>query len=51
MDKNLLIISKNVVYTHPQNTLKADVVTLKTITKDTKIYMHSSSQKVEVSSK
>ena len=38
MDKNLLIISKNVVYTHPQNTLKADVVTLNTITKDTKIY-------------
>ena len=51
MDKNLLIISKNVVYTHPQNTLKADVVTLNTITKDTKIYMHNSSQKVEVSSK
>ena len=51
MDKNLLIISKNVVYTHPQNTLKADVVTLNTITKDTKIYMHNSNQKVEVSSK
>ena len=51
MDKNILIISKNVVYTHPQNTLKADVVTLNTITKDTKIYMHNSNQKVEVSSK
>ena len=51
MDKNLLIISKNVVYTHPQNTLKADVITLNTITKDTKIYMHNSNQKVEVSSK
>lgn len=51
MDKNILIISKNVVYTHPQNTLKADVITLNTITKDTKIYMHNSNQKVEVSSK
>ena len=51
MNKNLLIISKNVVYTNPQNILKADVVTLNTITKDTKIYMYNSNQKVEVSSK
>ena len=33
MKKNLLIISKNVVYTNPTNILKADVIELDTITK------------------
>ena len=32
MQKNLLIISKNVVYTNPDNILRADVVELDTIT-------------------
>ena len=50
MKKNLLIISKNVVYTNPNNILKADVVKLDTITKDTKIYMHNSKDKVNIES-
>ena len=50
MKKNLLIISKNVVYTNPNNILKADVVELDTITKDTKIYMHNSKDKVNIES-
>lgn len=51
MMNNLLIMSKNVIYTNPNNILKADVVELNTITKDTKIFMHNSTEKVEVKSK
>ena len=49
--KNLLIISKNVVYTNPNNILKADVIELDTITKDTKIFMHNSQDKVNIESR
>ena len=51
MMKNTLIMSKNVVYTNPDNILIADVVKLNTVTKDTKIFMHNSKEKVEVKSK
>ena len=49
--KNMLIISKNVVYTNPENILKADVIELDTITKDTKIFMFNSKKKVNVESR
>ena len=48
--KNMLIISKNVVYTNTENILKADVVELNTITKDTKIFMYNSKEKVNIES-
>ena len=51
MIKNILIISKNVVYTNPENILKADVIELDTITKDTKIFMHNNNKKVIVKSR
>ncbi len=51
MMKNILIMSKNVVFTNPDNILIADVVELNTVTKDTKIFMHNSNEKVEVKSK
>ena len=51
MMKNLLIISKNVVYTNPENILKADVVELDTLTKDTKIFMHNYKEKIVVKSR
>ena len=51
MKINLLIISKNVVYTNPNNILKADVVQLDTISKDTKIFMHNSKDKVKIESR
>ena len=51
MKKNLLIISKNVVYTNPTNILKADVVELDTITKNTKIFMYDSKDKVDIESR
>ena len=51
MRKNLLIISKNVVYTNPTNILKADVVEIDTITKNTKIFMHDSKDQVYIESR
>ncbi len=50
MLKNILIVSKNVVYTNPENILKADVIEVDTITKDTKIFMHNTKEKVNVES-
>ena len=51
MKKNLLIISKNVIYTNPNNILKADVIELDTITKNTKIFMYDSKDKVNLESR
>ena len=51
MIKNILIISKNVVYTNPENILKADVIELDTTTKDTKIFMYNSENKVNIKSR
>ena len=48
MIKNLLIISRNVVYKNFENTMRADVIELDTTTKDTKIFMYNSNQKVNV---
>ena len=50
MMKNILIISKNVVYTNPDNILKADVIEMNTITKNTKIFMHDSKDNVNIES-
>ena len=51
MIKNILIISKNVVYTNPENILRADIIELNTITKDTKISMYNSKNKVNIKSR
>ena len=48
MKKNLLIVSRNVVYKNLENTLRADVIELDTTTKDTKIFMYNSDEKVNV---
>ena len=50
MMKNMLIISKNVVYRNLENILKADVIELNTITKDTKIFMYNSNETVNIES-
>jgi len=50
MQNNILIISKNVVYKNLENTLNADVIELDTLTKNTKIYMHNTKNKVRVQS-
>ena len=48
MMKNLLTISRNVVYKNLENTMKADVIELDTTTKDTKIFMYNSNEQVNV---
>ena len=48
MMKNLLIISRNVVYKNFEKTMKADVIELDTTTKDTKIFMYDSNEQVNV---
>ena len=50
MLKNLIVISRNVIYQNFENILKADVIELDTITKDTKIFMHNSKRKVNIKS-
>ena len=48
MMKNLLIVSRNVVYKNLENTMKADVIELDTTTKDTKIFMYNSNEQVNI---
>lgn len=51
LSRNTMIISTNVVYTTPDNILKADVIEVKIDTKDIKIFMHENKKKVNVRSK
>ena len=51
IDRNTLIMSKNVVYTNLKNILKADVMEMNIQTKDTKIFMYDTSKKVNIKSK
>ena len=48
MMKNLLIVSRNVVYRNLENTMKADVIEFDTTSKDTKIFMYNSDEQVNV---
>jgi len=48
MMKNLLIVSRNVVYKNLKNIMKADVIKLDTTTKDTKIFMYNSNEQVNI---
>ena len=40
LDRNLMIISRNVVFTNLENTMKADVIEININTKDAKIFMY-----------
>ena len=51
LERNSMIISKNVTYTNLNNTLDADVIELNIKTKDTKIFMHEKEKKVIIKSK
>lgn len=48
MMKNLLIVTRNVVYKNLENTMKADVIELDTATKNSKIFMYNSDEQVNV---
>ena len=50
LNKNLLIISKNVVYSNQKNLLKADVVEINIENKNTKIFMYEKKKKVKIKS-
>tara|TARA_B100000674_G_C37827734_1_gene908959 strand:+ start:363 stop:932 length:570 start_codon:yes stop_codon:yes gene_type:complete len=50
-DRNSLIISRNVIYTNEENILNADVIEMDINTKDTKIFMYSANEKVNIKSK
>ena len=51
LQRNLMIISKDVIYTNIKNVLKADVVEIDIKTKDTRIFMHEKEKKVNIKSK
>tara|TARA_B100000886_G_scaffold222769_1_gene154958 strand:+ start:3252 stop:3824 length:573 start_codon:yes stop_codon:yes gene_type:complete len=50
LERNSLIISKNVVYSNQKNSLIADVVEINIITKDTKIFMYEKEKRVNIKS-
>lgn len=49
--RDLMIISKNVIYTNNENILKADSLEITISTKDTKIYMYENNKKVNLKNK
>ena len=51
MEKNLMVISRNIIYTSLENILKADVLEMNIQTKDTIIYMYEEDKKINVNSK
>ena len=48
LERNLMIISKKVIYNNLNNTLKADVIEMNLKTKDTKIFMYEKEKKVKI---
>ena len=51
LEKNLMLISRNIVYTGPDNILKADAMEMNIQTKDSKIFMYEQNKKVNIKSK
>ena len=49
-DKNLMIISKNVILENKNNTLKADVIEVNIKSRDIKIFMYEKNKKVNIKS-
>ncbi|WP_435090425.1 hypothetical protein ACIJYE_00470 [Candidatus Pelagibacter bacterium nBUS_30] len=46
-----MIISRNVIYTDAENTLKTDVIEINIETKDTKFFMYDNNNKVSIKKK
>ena len=49
-DKNLMIISREVIYQNDKNSLQADVIEVNIKTKDIKIFMYEDNKKVNIKS-
>ena len=48
LERNLMVISRNIVYTNLENIVSADVLEMNIKTKDTKIYMYEDKKKVNI---
>ena len=48
LERNLMVISKNVTYSNLENVLKADVIETNIKTRDTKIFMYEQEKKVNI---
>ena len=51
IERNSMIMSRDIVYTNTSNILKADTIEINIETKDTKIYMFDDKKKVNIKSK
>ena len=51
MERNSMIISRDVIYINLQNILKADVIEININNKDTKVFMYNNNEKVNIKSK
>ena len=51
LESNLMVISRDIVYTNLDNVLIADVLEMNIETKDTKIYMYENKKKVNIKNK
>ena len=51
LERNLMVISRDIVYTNLDNILHADVLEMNIETKDTKIFMYEDEKKVNIKSK
>ena len=51
MNRNTMIISKNVIFTNFDNILEADVIEMNLKNKDTKIFMHEKNNQVNIKNK
>ena len=51
IERDSMIISRNVIYTNLENILKADVIEIDISTKDTEIFMFQSNKKVNIKNK
>ena len=49
-EENLIRMSNNIFFKKPGYTLKADILEIDLITKNTKIYMNNSLEKVKITS-
>jgi len=49
-DKNLMIISKNVIFENDKSSLKTDVIEINLETKDVKIFMYEENKKINIKS-
>ena len=50
MNRNTMVISKNVIFNNPENILEADVIEMDIKTKDTKVFMYEKNKQVNIKS-